>query len=127
MAIDYTGLAFPKPVSRYESKKARKTAEEAERRRVYAAVDKRDGRICRICRKHADPHALGLLDRAEHHHIIHRSKGGDDTTDNLILICRGCHQDIHGGKAKLEGDADADRGVALLEPTEAGWRVRRWL
>jgi 5-methylcytosine-specific restriction endonuclease McrA len=131
MSINYqdeTVFRFPKGASRYESKKARKTAEEAERRRVYAAVDRRDGRICRICRKRADPHALGLLDRAEHHHVLPRSLGGQDTTDNLVIACRECHEAIHAkGKFRLVGNADDLKGVAVQRPRPEGWVTERWI
>lgn len=29
------------------------------------------------------------------HHIVFRSRGGDDSPDNLILCCRSCHRDFH--------------------------------
>ena len=29
------------------------------------------------------------------HHILHRSKGGSDDLDNLILVCRRCHNTEH--------------------------------
>ncbi len=30
------------------------------------------------------------------HHIIFKSQGGDDTKENLILLCRFCHGRYHG-------------------------------
>lgn len=39
---------------------------------------------CEYCGKKAiDPH-----------HIIYRSKGGDNKADNLIALCRDCHDDV---------------------------------
>ena len=37
---------------------------------------------------------LNMLDM---HHIKHRWQG-DDSEKNCILVCRKCHNDIHGGK-----------------------------
>lgn len=36
------------------------------------------------------------------HHVIYVSAGGLDTLDNLITLCRKCHDDIHAGRLKLE-------------------------
>lgn len=32
------------------------------------------------------------------HHIILKSQGGTDNADNLIALCRKCHQKAHGLK-----------------------------
>lgn len=42
---------------------------------------------CAIC---------GRNDFLEYHHIIPKSKGGNDKYDNLILLCACCHAAIHG-------------------------------
>ncbi len=35
------------------------------------------------------------------HHIIFKSQGGDDVPENLINLCRECHDDAHGkGESK---------------------------
>jgi hypothetical protein len=43
---------------------------------------------CEICelRPGVDPH-----------HLTYRSQGGHDTADNLVWVCRECHDDIHRG------------------------------
>lgn len=38
------------------------------------------------------------IENLEKHHIIPKSKGGLDTNDNLILLCRKCHRKIHAHK-----------------------------
>ena len=32
------------------------------------------------------------------HHIKYRSHGGTDEVDNLMCLCRNCHNIIHNGK-----------------------------
>ncbi len=32
------------------------------------------------------------------HHIIHRSKGGDDSLENLVTLCWNCHRAQHPEK-----------------------------
>jgi 5-methylcytosine-specific restriction endonuclease McrA len=32
------------------------------------------------------------------HHIVFRSHGGDDSMENLVLLCRVCHAKRHGIK-----------------------------
>lgn len=29
------------------------------------------------------------------HHIVKRSQGGSDETENLIALCAGCHRNVH--------------------------------
>ena len=53
-----------------------------------AEVMERDGHKCRMCGT-----SRGLADV---HHIIKRSQGGTDEMDNLILLCRNCHNKQHG-------------------------------
>lgn len=31
------------------------------------------------------------------HHIVSRGAGGDDVMENLVLLCRGHHQQVHSG------------------------------
>jgi 5-methylcytosine-specific restriction endonuclease McrA len=50
-------------------------------------VMERDGHKCRMCGR-----SEGLADV---HHIIKRSQGGGDDMDNLITLCRNCHNKQH--------------------------------
>ena len=36
------------------------------------------------------------------HHIVFRSKGGTNTPDNLITLCKNCHKNLHAGKFELK-------------------------
>lgn len=33
------------------------------------------------------------------HHFVPRSKGGEDVKSNRMVLCRGCHDDIHRGRS----------------------------
>jgi 5-methylcytosine-specific restriction endonuclease McrA len=33
------------------------------------------------------------------HHRVYRSRGGSDVPENLVWLCRPCHDDIHAGRA----------------------------
>jgi 5-methylcytosine-specific restriction endonuclease McrA len=37
------------------------------------------------------------------HHLIPRSKGGKDTIENLMGLCRDCHHEVHFG-TKLKNE-----------------------
>lgn len=45
--------------------------------------------LCEVCGKVA----------VDIHHVLFKSQGGTDDIDNLIALCRGCH-DISHGKIK---------------------------
>ena len=46
----------------------------------------RDGWRCQVCGSSTDLHV---------HHLVRRSRLGDDAFDNLITLCATCHQDEH--------------------------------
>lgn len=60
---------------------------------VSQAVYQRDGWHCRHCNN-----SNGL----DPHHVIFASQGGPETLDNLIALCRRCHDDIHAGRLRVE-------------------------
>ena len=90
-------MAFIRPNKRTAAKNRAKAANY---RKVCAEVDKRDAKVCRVCRIW-DGGAL------HHHHIVFRSQGGKDTTENLITVCAQCHEDIHAHRISVRGNADA--------------------
>lgn len=58
------------------------------------AVLNRDKYTCQCCgKKHT---------RLEVHHIVYRGQGGTDDEDNLITLCKECHDKIHDGKLVLD-------------------------
>ena len=61
-----------------------------------AMILNRDNYTCQHCKgKHKDS-------KLEVHHIIFRSKGGSDEQDNLITLCKTCHDNLHKSKIKLK-------------------------
>jgi 5-methylcytosine-specific restriction endonuclease McrA len=46
----------------------------------------RDGWRCQQC---------GRCTQLEVHHMYRRSRGGDDSEENLLTLCRACHRGAH--------------------------------
>lgn len=81
--------------SRLQEKTARAREEERAWFALCRLVDARDGMKCRCCRRRLVQTLSLQPDRREHHHIVPVSLGGQDTKQNLITLCLGCHQDRH--------------------------------
>lgn len=54
---------------------------------------KRDHWECQRCGDLGGPEGDSTLHA---HHILPKSKGGEDQIENLITVCHGCHEQIHG-------------------------------
>ncbi len=39
---------------------------------------------------------------AEAHHIVYRSRGGEDSLENLVLVCPNVHRAIHAADARFD-------------------------
>ena len=63
---------------------------------VKAYVLHRDGYRCQHKAK-GTKHAKQL----HVHHVIFRSQGGSDAPDNLVTLCRDCHEQLHAGIIEL--------------------------
>ncbi len=58
-------------------------------REIYAAffnICEQDFFLCEVCQCNA---------LNEIHHIVYRSNGGQDVIENLIGLCRSCHNKAH--------------------------------
>lgn len=75
---------------------------------LRASIFERDRFRCRGCAKQAQ----------EVHHIIFRSHGGGDEPDNLIALCRNCHEIAHG---RRQGTMPAWVLQGMLQHNK--WRV----
>jgi 5-methylcytosine-specific restriction endonuclease McrA len=61
-------------------------------RNAREKVLNRDG-TCVLC---------GSTKRLQRHHLVPRSKGGSDTPENQVVLCRECHRKVHAGEATLD-------------------------
>lgn len=96
--IDYSGSAFPKPGAK-KKKKPGKTPQKVRRESRERAYK----RLCDLLwveRRGKCEKCLKSLPReyAEFHHKKFRSQGGEDTEENLIMLCGDCHKAAHGIK-----------------------------
>lgn len=83
--IDYSGFAFAKGTPRVITKRQQKLEAERQLKQARAFVKARDKGKCKCCGKPG----------AEVHHLRYRSLGGEHDTNNLALLCKTCHEDIH--------------------------------
>lgn len=61
-----------------------------------AYVLSRDEHTCQYCKGKTKDNRLHV------HHIVFRSNGGSDEQDNLITLCKMCHNNLHEGKITLK-------------------------
>ncbi len=94
-----------KPEPRAKTKARLRRIAQKHRSTVMQAVDRRDEGQCRICR--CQTLEFHLPRQPHHHHIIYRSQGGQDTVENVILLCASCHDQVHrSGKLRLFGQSN---------------------
>jgi hypothetical protein len=101
----------------------------------YAAVDARDGRVCRVSGLHLSPTSSEPRKRLERHHLQPRSVAPGERANpaNVITLSAFVHAMVTAHRLHLEGDAnlrDAEGrlcGVLLSQMTEDGWRPVRML
>jgi 5-methylcytosine-specific restriction endonuclease McrA len=100
------GYGVPVPKSQTARKrKQTKRDKETQWQRVRQACKVRDGGRCRVCHSR---------DGADVHHIKLRSAGGVDSTANCACLCRVCHEDVHGYRLALEGNANGKLKITRL-------------
>ena len=61
-----------------------------------AFVLHRDNYTCQHCRGKSKDNLLHC------HHIIFKTDGGSDEAENLVVLCKTCHYDLHEGNIKLK-------------------------
>jgi len=76
---------------------------------VYA----RDNWHCRHCNN-----SSGL----DPHHVVFKSAGGEDVSSNLLTLCRKCHDDVHGGRLKIEIVAVTEDNLEVKFWKQKGWK-----
>lgn len=62
-----------------------------------AYVLTRDGYTCQHCR------GKSKNERLEVHHIVFRRNGGSDEPENLMTLCKACHDGLHRGEVTISG------------------------
>jgi 5-methylcytosine-specific restriction endonuclease McrA len=92
-------IGIPKPLSRASEKQDARKLRESYRRVIYRLVSKRDQYQCRHCHARTGLH---------HHHIRRRSQQGQDSEQNIVLLCQICHADVHAYRLFIVG-TDANR------------------
>ena len=70
----------------------------------------RDNHTCQICKGKSGDTVLKV------HHILPRSKGGTDRPENLITLCRCCHEKLHKGEIR-----------AILKPKNKGFKAETFI
>jgi 5-methylcytosine-specific restriction endonuclease McrA len=73
-------------LTRIRAKRSRLKLELEAYRELCREVLERDGWRCQSC---------GRMEDLQVHHLQWRSQLGDDTLENLIVLCASCHQDVH--------------------------------
>lgn len=110
--MDYSHSKFSKGTPRVLVKAQKVQTEEAHRKKIKAAVWKRDGARCRVC---GDP-------ATEMHELEFRSLGGQRSTENSIATCafgsaHNCHRYLQTHCIEVEG-TNADKRLVFRW---AGW------
>lgn len=95
-------------------------------RAIRKRVLDRDGHACRFCgtsnEEHREEHDTGL----HVHHIIPEGEGGEDTPENLITVCCGCHRTLENTHAKAVAQIERERsGETARAKASATYAVRR--
>lgn len=80
---------FFSPSSAEGAKLKRRKANKTEKREIFS----KRGATCHICKGSKD---------ITMHHLLPRAFGGGTEIDNLIPLCRDCHDEVHGDPKKLQ-------------------------
>jgi len=76
---------------------------------------------CRVCERSLLIAPVGL------HHVVPRDQAGDDTADNLVPLCRQCHDRIHlreqiAALSLFQSLTDAEYAYAVDRAGEDVWQ-----
>ena len=65
----------------------------SEHRKAIALAKIREGYDCEICGSDLDVHG---------HHIKDYSFGGEATPENILVVCKKCHDKVHSGEITID-------------------------
>jgi len=93
---------------------------EGSKKQKLRAGQKHHTGVAGVCRR------CGLRDATDRHHITGRVGPESENPENLIVLCRPCHTEIHaGGDVGVHRDATCPRqtcGLPLYRDSSASWR-----
>ncbi|MCR4375639.1 MAG: hypothetical protein NUW22_12400 [Acidobacteria bacterium] len=106
-------------------RKTKKAAETVtQRRKVYKSVEVRDKMRCRACGVRVRKTAGLAGNRLEHHHVNGRTGPAAETTRNVCLLCKSCHDERHVKRTlNISGNADGVLAISWSSGAKAG----RWI
>ena len=78
----------------YQPKNKRIKLSPSKKRDLEEYIYSRDGSGCQQCGVYVPYGTPG-------HHVIPKSRGGNDSRDNLVLLCQTCHSAVHDKGMKL--------------------------
>ena len=113
MPLDGPALPNPKP-ARLPRKPYRRQV--ASRKQWARIVAEKTG-PCRVCGSVENGR---MESKIQLHHLVPRSRGGDDTLDNIVPLCRRCHELV------TIGDTQSVRKLAgNMLPAEVAYLERK--
>lgn len=131
-------VTFPKPsrldrdIAKYERKQERAKQRKAIQRQESAdwtvirkAIYARDHGCCRVCGREVKVLSENPLLQSHCHHIMYRSAGGGDHSDNLVNLCAVCHSQEHAHVINISGHGDGVIAIVKIN-LETGRTVRAW-
>jgi 5-methylcytosine-specific restriction endonuclease McrA len=105
------GEIFTGPIPKPQSRAAQKKASDREKGKHWlmlrSLVAVRDKHRCRACGAPAK----------DVHHVKFRSAGGTDRLENLALLCRCCHAELHAYRLYAVGDNANDKTFKFRRAT----------
>jgi len=87
---------------------------------VKAYVLYRDNYTCQHCRGKSKDERLHC------HHIIHRKDQGSNDPDNLITLCKTCHDSLHAGEFELSGRRSKTKHATEIGIVKSQIQKSRW-
>lgn len=92
-------MLYPKPLPRAITTREDKRTREREASEARRIVRERDRYRCRACGT-----AGSDGNRVDVHHLKFRSRGGVDSPENLLCLCRCCHSLVHSYRLFIVGE-----------------------